>query len=296
MHPISLLKKPTIPRLGPSGFLALLGLSLVLGFSDLRACTLWAAVVPETGGTIISKNRDWKPDHTQVLKLHRDDKGYAYFGLYAVGNDSPGLKEGVNEKGLCVVSASASSIPKKIRVQHASKRGSLMRTLLTDYATCDQVLADAGKLFAGRGPSFLLISDRTKIITLEVGLKGRYSVKVTTAGHVAHTNHYLDGALADCNIKIGASSDTRFRRISELLQKAPAAPDIAAFAAMSKDQAAGPDNSLWRTAKSSCTLSSWILETPAKGSPRLRVVVANPGEPEVEKQFVLDQAFWGKRG
>lgn len=296
MHSPSFPEKPIPPRLAPSAFLALLGLCLALGFSELRACTLWATVMPEAGGTIISKNRDWKPDHKQTLKLHRDGKGYAYFGLYATGNDSPGLKEGVNEKGLCVVSASASSVPKKIRLQHASKRGSLMRTLLANYATCDQVLADAAKLFAGRSPSFLLISDRTKIITLEVGLKGRYSVKVTAAGHTAHTNHYLDGALADCNIKIGASSAARFRRISELLQKAPAAPGIAVFAAMSKDQAAGPDNSLWRTGKSSSTLSSWILETPAKGSPKLRVVIANPGEPEVEKHFVLDQAFWSKRG
>jgi len=45
--------------------------------ASLKACTLWAAAGEDaSGGTIISKNRDWKPDHTQVLKMHRDRKVY----------------------------------------------------------------------------------------------------------------------------------------------------------------------------------------------------------------------------
>lgn len=273
-----------------------LGLSLALWLGATvaaHACTLWAAV-PETGGTIISKNRDWKPDHTQVLKIQHG-KGYTYFGLYAEGNDEAGIKEGVNEKGLCVVTATASSIPKETRKEHGGKRPSLMRTLLANYASCDQVLADAKELFRDRGPSFLLISDRSKIITLEVGLNGRYVVKVTTAGHVAHTNHYVENALLDCNIKIGESSDTRFHRISELLDNAKGPLDTAAFAKMSADRHAGDSDSLWRVGKGSITLSSWILETPTKGDMKLRVVLANPGKPREEKQFVLDEKFWKQR-
>lgn len=261
----------------------------------VSACTLWAAVTPDEGGTIIAKNRDWKPDHTQMLKLRRNGRGYAYFGLYAVGNDEPGLKEGVNEKGLCVVTATAGSIPKATRKAQRTKRGGVMTTLLTKYATCDEVLADAEKLFHDRNPVFLMISDRKKILTLEVGLNGRYAVKVTAAGQAAHTNHFLEPALDDCNIKIGESSDARYARISELLEQATGPLDTAAFSTMSADRHAGPNNSLWRTGSkptATRTLSSWILETPAKGDPKLRVVIANPGLPEEEKQFVLDKAFW----
>lgn len=50
--------------------------------------------------------------HVQVLKMQRPTNGYAYFGLYAEGNDAPGIKEGINEKGLTVVTASAGTIPK----------------------------------------------------------------------------------------------------------------------------------------------------------------------------------------
>jgi hypothetical protein len=137
-----------------------------------NACTLWGVAGQDaSGGTIVSKNRDWKPDHIQVLKMRRDGKGYAYFGLYAEGNDDPGLKQGVNEKGLAVMIVTASSIPKATR-QAQSGKGGLMSALLTHYATCDEVLADQEKLFSGRKPLFLLISDRKKIITLESACSG----------------------------------------------------------------------------------------------------------------------------
>lgn len=272
-----------------------LALSFLGVAADLRACTLWGAVVPETGGTIISKNRDWKPDHTQVLKFNREGR-YTYLGLYAAGNDQPGIKQGVNEKGLCVVTATAGSIPKETREKHRSKRGGAMSSLLANYATCDQVLADADKIFRDRSPGFMMISDRRKIITVETGLNGRYVVKVTESGHAAHTNHFLEPALADCNLKTGEGSETRYKRISELLESAAAPLDLAAFVRMSKDRNAGDRDSLWRTGKGSVTLSSWILETPAQGSPRLRVLLANPGEEEKESIFVLDKAFWAKRG
>lgn len=259
-----------------------------------RACTLWGAVLDNAGGTLLSKNRDWKPDHTQVLKLHNEGMGFAYFGLYAVGNDSPGLKGGVNEKGLCVVSATAGSIPKTKREETPSSP-SLSAKLLANYASCDAVLADKDKLLKGRRPSFLMVSDRKKILTIEIGLNGRYAVKVTEAGTVAHTNHFLEGSLGDCNLKVGESSTVRLARITELLKQAPTPLTAAAFATMSRDRSAGVNNSLWRTGKDSATLSSWILETPATGSPRLRVVIADPGKPERTEQLVLDEAFWKRR-
>jgi hypothetical protein len=125
-----------------------------------------------------------------------------------------------------------------------------------------------------------------------VGLNGRYAVKVIESGAFAHSNHYLEPALAEFNLTIGASSAARLERISHLLASSPKPFDTAAFAAMSKDQHDGPNNSLWRTGKGSCTLSSWIVETPAQGAAKLRVVMANPGKPEQTQTFVLDEQFW----
>ena len=121
-------------------------------------------------------------------------------------------------------------------------------------------------------------------------------MKVTATGHTAHTNHYLDSALDGCNIKVSASSATRFRRISELLQQTTTPLSVATFATMSKDRNDGPNDSLWRTGSGSRTLSSWILELPAEGAPRLRVVLAHPRQPEKEQLLVLDQSFWTRNG
>jgi hypothetical protein len=268
---------------------------LLLGAAPVqisRACTLWGAAGADAGGgTIVSKNRDWKPDHLQVLKMHRDGKGYAYLGLYAEGNDSPGLKQGINEKGLAVATATAGSIPKPTRTAQAG-RGGLAGTLLSGYATCDQVLADQKKLFSGRRPVFVMISDRKKILMLEVGLKGRYALKVVESGTAVHSNHFLEETMQEFNLKVGSSSATRASRIQQLLATTPAPYDAESFARMSRDHQAGPDHSLWRIGTNGSTLSSWIIETPAQGPPRLRVLLANPGQPEELRQFVLDKAFW----
>jgi hypothetical protein len=53
-------------------------LVMFLGLLPMRsnACTLWGVAGQDASdGTIVSKNRDWKPDHTQVLKMRRDEKG-----------------------------------------------------------------------------------------------------------------------------------------------------------------------------------------------------------------------------
>jgi hypothetical protein len=67
---------------------------------------------------------------------------------------------------------------------------------------------------------------------------------------------------------------------------------MGAFVGMSKDQHDGVNDSLWRTGKETATLSSWIIETPAGGVPRLRVLLANPGEGEKVEMFNLDEGFW----
>ncbi len=258
------------------------------------ACTLWAAAGPEaSGGTLVSKNRDWKPDHTQKLKLVRSKRGFDYFGLYAEGNDEPGLKAGVNEKGLTIVSASV-NLPKKALENQPGKRG-VMSRIMESYASVDALRADADQVFSSARASYFVVADSRKVLVAEVGLEGKYSVKVLENGVTTHTNHYLDPALATLyNNKIGSSSATRLARINELLTNGSRPFGGAQFAEISRDQHDGPDNSLWRSGKSR-TMASWIMESPANGAPRLRVVIANPDEAETTQEFLLDEAFW-KRG
>ena len=264
---------------------------LALAPAPLAACTLWAAVGPAAdGGTLVAKNRDWRPDHKQMLELVRPRYGLAYFGLFAVGSDEPGLKGGVNEKGLAIISAST-NIPKRLRADQSGKHG-VMRQILQYYASVADLAADAGKVFSQARDSFFLVSDRKQVLVVEVGLDGHFSAHPVDAGTTAHTNHFLDPQLAALyNEKIGASSATRLARINELLAQGQPPFTLDQFAAMSRDRHDGPDDSLWRNGKE-WTLASWILESRAAGPQSLRVVIANPGEAERTQTFTLDQAFW----
>lgn len=273
----------------------LLACLLGVAVNNVNACTLWGVVLTNApGGTMISKNRDWKPDHTQVLKMTRPVKGYAYFGLYAEGGTEPGIKEGVNEKGLSVVTASASCIPQKKRDDQPGKKG-VIRQLLSGYASCDEVLAKKDEIFPATRAMFVMISDRTKILVAEVGLDGKYAIKTVASGSVVHTNHYLEKDLSPFNMNIGSSSTARLDRVSQLLQTASGPHTTESFSKISRDQHAGPDNSLWRTGENGATLSSWILEAPACDMPKLRVVIANPGKPEEMHTYILDETFWNEK-
>lgn len=268
-------------------------LLLALASNQAAACTLWAvAGADASGGTLISKNRDWKPDHTQKLKLVRPKKGFDYFGLYAEGNDEPGLKAGVNEKGLTIISASV-NLPKKALENQPGKRGVMIR-ILASYASVDALSADAEQVFSSARAGYFMVADGRKVLVAEVGLEGKYSVKVVESGATTHTNHYLDPALATTyNAKVGQSSTMRLARINDLLAQTPRPFNSAQFAEISRDRNDGSDNSLWRSGKSK-TMASWIMESPVDGPPKLRVLIANPDEAEILQEFVLDAAFWKK--
>jgi hypothetical protein len=142
---------------------------------------------------------------------------------------------------------------------------------------------------------FLMASDRHKILVAEIGLDGRYAYKVLDRGATAHTNHYLDKALADLDIKVGRSSATRYARVTDLLARSAGPFDMARFAAISRDRHDGPDDSLWRDGREA-TLSSWIISSPVDGPQVLRVVLDNPGVAETTQTFTLDRAFWSRAG
>jgi hypothetical protein len=257
------------------------------------ACTLWGvAGDPAAGGTIVSKNRDWKPDHQQILRFTRPEKGHAYFGICTVyeGKSTEGIVAGVNEKGLTVFTA-ATNVPRSQWGKNPGKL-SFTREFLTDFASCDEFLANADAIFSALRPTFVMIADRNKILMVEVGVSGRYALKIVENDVVAHANHYLDPSLADQNQSISDSSRQRHQRITQLLKTTPHPFTTDTFTTLSKDQCDGPDNSLWRSGKIAQTIASWILNHPPQGPPTLQVKWVNPGSTETTQTFVLDQTFW----
>lgn len=245
-----------------------------------EACTLWAAAgnAVAGGGTMIVKNRDWAPDHQQELRSVSPPKGYRYYGVFAIDGDDRGLKCGVNEKGLVVVNAAASSIP-RVERQGMERTRALMAKLLSE---CDSVEAALAKREQFLGPQFLLLADQRKIAIVEIGPGGKSSVEVKENGILTHTNHYLDPDLAYANKRIGTSSRERLARIQTLTSEVGPFT-LEDFIRMSEDRAGGPDNSIWRTGSmpgKERTMATWLVALLPGKPPELYVRLANPGEVE----------------
>lgn len=269
---------------------------LLLTACPVLACTLWgsAGAVNQGGDvTLIAKNRDWAPDQTQILRIVRGERGYAYLGLFAMGGDDAGLKAGINRKGLVIVSASAGSIPKKERRQASGKRG-LMRRILSNYGSVDEVLNDR-RIFSQARPLFLMMADRRKILCVEIGLHGRYSLAARNNGALSHTNHFLSPDMLQENRKIGNSSRIRLKRIQDLLAPPAGGFTLADFIRMSADQHDGPSNSILRRGAypgDEKTVATWIAALPRNGAPTVQITLRNPAEKNKTFRCRLDGAFW----
>lgn len=275
------------------GLLVCLILALCLFSPAVHACTLWSAAGGRVagGGTLIAKNRDWRPDHWQKLVLVKG-AGFRYLALVAVGNDAPGAKGGVNEHGLTVVSASP---PAYLRNDRSIERSyGLMRKILSQCRTVEDALA-LGSLF--RGPQFLLLADRQEIASIEIGLAGEFRIARSSDGTLTHTNHYLEDEFVSLNRgKPSATSLSRHQTIESLL-RAFEELELEHFISFSFLQDKGPNQSIWRTGSrpdSARTLSSLIVSQPADGEPLLFIRMNNPGNPLREYQFRLREIFAGE--
>ena len=260
-----------------------------------QACTLWAANGTEVrqGGSLIVKNRDWQPDHRQDLKLVSPAKGYKYVGLYAVDGDHKGLKAGINEKGLVVVSATAGSIPTGARNTMPYTVG-LNTRLLRECGSVDDALA---KIALFLGPQILMLADREKIAVVEIGPEGAFAATVRQNGTLYHTNHYIADSMLAYNRVSGTSSRTRLERIAELLEGGQRPYDLEAFIGFAADKNAGPDNSIFRegsTPRKARTLATWAVKLPPAGSPELYIDILNPGEQPRIVRIQADDVFNGK--
>jgi hypothetical protein len=257
-----------------------------------EACTLWGAVgdAVEGGGALVAKNRDWAPDHRQELVVLSPSEGYRSVALMAVGNDDPGIKAGVNEKGLVIVSATAGQFPSAERKKIQQKK-ELMRHFLASCASVEEVLKHVELMHR---PVFYLVGDRSELAVIEVAPDGRRSVTRRVSGTLNHTNHYCAIEPPGLKRKPGASSLLRQERIQELL-KTPGSPfDFEGFIRFSVDRNAGPDNSIWRTGSDPAkqrTLATWLVSVPPSGSPQLFLRTADPGEPERTCRLSVEEAL-----
>ena len=264
--------------------------------APLEACTLWAATGNGTaeGYTILAKNRDWKPGQSHALRQVSIREGYSYVGLFAFGGDSPGLKGGINEKGLAVVTATASVIPKNERSADGGNHLS-SHEILSSFATVDEVLAQKDRFLRS---SYYMVADGRKIAVVEGAPDGKTAVRVIDDGVIAQTNHYVSPELQWFNGRASTSSKTRYDRITSLLSSRQGQLTMDDFVAFSQDQSAGPDNSIFRTGSNpgkSRTVATWIIAIPPEGSPELYVKMKDPGEDFRAYSGKLDPEFWGVR-
>lgn len=275
--------------------LSVMILAVSLAWQPVQACTLWAAAgtASSGGGTLLVKNRDRIPDHQQALHLMVPQKGYAYFGLYEVRGDRMGLKAGINEKGLTVVGATASSIPKRERQNMVYTHG-LYEKLLSRCGTVEEALKQKDLLL---GPQFILLADRTEIAEVEIGPGGVTAVRKTKNGALHHTNHYQLPSMTFMNRSEGESSVIRNRRIGELLAQTPQPYTLQQFLQFSRDQHDGPENSIFRTGMgkgTERTMAEWAVRIPPQGAPEIYIKMLNPGQTPQVKIYQAGPSFFQK--
>ncbi len=84
-------------------------LAAFLPVSSALACTLFGAQGSRVlgGGTLVVKNRDFRPEY-QEMRMVQGTR-YRFYGLYGGTEKKMGLKGGVNEAGLAVLSAAVQS-------------------------------------------------------------------------------------------------------------------------------------------------------------------------------------------
>lgn len=274
-------------------------LAFLPAVSAVNACTLWAAAgdVVQGDGTIIVKNRDWTPGESQRLEVFRPAGGFAYAALIArldvvkpTGRQDEIERPvaGVNEKGLTVISAAASSLPHRDRQAAAGNR-KLMTQILNLCASVDDAMALDQSRF--RGPLFLMLADKKKIAVVEIGLEGMVAWRTQTNGVLYHTNHYLEPAMQRFNRSIGESSTARYARIADLLQNSPKPYTFSSLLAFTRDRDAGPDDSIWRTGStptSTRTVAVFAVSQPKSGEAEVYIRLLEEGNPEHEETYTLD--------
>jgi isopenicillin-N N-acyltransferase like protein len=274
-----------------AGFTLLLVFLLALPVTS-GACTLWAATGSRVsrGDTLIAKNRDNLSGFSTELRFVSREKGFRFVALFDPEADGY-VVSGINEKGLTVVNASATTLPPEKR--NVAKED-LTERILASFSSVDEVAREE-EMFAESHPAFYMIADTGKIAMVEVAPGGKISIKVTGNGLLTHTNHYRDGKLLEANERPAGGSRKRLTRIDHLLGSARRPLSFDRFIAMTEDRKGLGGESIRQACgetKNVCTLATWVALLPREGSPEIYVKIEGKDQREKVRKFTLDALFW----
>jgi hypothetical protein len=286
---------PAPARTHLRGF-AVLSAALLLFFltapSASDACTLFAATgsAVTRGDTLIAKNRDNFIGLKTELRFVVREKGFRFVALFDPEADGY-VVSGINEKGLAVVNASATVLPKEKR--NVAKED-LTEKILTSFSSVEAA-ASQEAMFAESHPAFYMIADSGKIAMIEVAPGGKISIRVTGDGVLTHASHYMDGKLLEANERPAESSRKRLARINHLLSSAGTPLSLERFVVFSEDRNGTGSESVRQVcgpAKHVCTLASWVALLPREGLPEIYVKIEGKDQAEAVRRIVLDARFW----
>ncbi len=226
------------------------------------------------GGVIVAKNRDNSPGLSTVLKLLRPETGYRVFAL--VDTEAEGyVVGGINERGLVVLNAAASSVSREKRLVATED---FSERLLITFDSVEAALSRP-ELFSASYPALYMLADSTKIATIEIAPGGDVAFHTVTNGTIAFSNHYIDKKVSRANELVSENSKFRLNRIRHLLASHHSAMTSSDFIAMSADRKGGPNRAIWRrgtTAGKVRTLASMIISLPKQGQPEIFARLAAP--------------------
>lgn len=265
------------------------------------ACTLWALSGPDAagGGTFLAKNRDFTPDHPNILAVISPKSGYRMVSLVSIAPDgrrSP--VGGVNEKGLAFVGATVGTLSRQERRERIRQEGLLnpARTILSGFSSVAGLEA-APELLARLGPVFALVADAREVAVLESAGGSFRLWKMPPGSPAVHTNHPLSADFPEIRSREDAQgSSVRLERMRHLLEGLPRPVSFADFAALAQDRCCGPDESIFRTGsslKKPRTLAALAISLPpGGGAATVQVSLSNPGAAVENKTLLLDADFW----
>ncbi len=258
------------------------------------ACTLFTAKGSMVGdrGVLIAKNRDNSKNLVTELRFVAPEKGFRFLGLFDPEADGY-VVSGINEKGLTVVNASATSLPDEKRNVATED---LTDRILTTFSSVDGVLHEEA-MFAASHPAFYILADTAKIAVVEVAPGGKISLRSTADGILTHTNHYLDRKFSGSNERPTPGSRKRLDRINGLLAGSRLPLGFEQFILLTEDKSGTGNDSIRQAcgdSKKVCTLATWVAFLPREGFPELYVKIVKPGHTDEIRRFTLDAPFWAQ--
>ncbi len=247
-----------------------------------EACTLFASYLGQV--PVAGKIRDTQDHHEQALKIHEvngsGEELFSYLGLFAENGAesitlSP-LKMGVNERGLFIGFATASSVPREAR-RTAPYFRDLTHFLLTRASSVKEAIEILSRIKEPLGSRIMILADGSESVLLENGLEGHFQLQ--RRPEIFATNHFQSPKLRHMNVQ--AMTDSRRRlELAETLM-----PYLSTALPVYKDLWVPDDES-----KSTYTRSDFAVYYPPGQSPQLRVRMENGGKIQTV-ELSLEQVF-----